>query len=396
MNLAEIARRFGFAPTGILHVGASACNEAEVYQQMGIRTVIWIEALPPLKHRQDRAKYFGHTLYESTPFSDRQESIKLQVASNAVSSSILPFHRHSVLYPDIVVKEEIPTKTIRADKFFDGHAFPPEINTLVIDAQGADLRVIKGMGGLLDRMDVVVCEVFLTELYSGSDLKPEIERHMATAGFRMVEFEEVHKGEWGNCLFLRHPMADAIANALQVDGMITEEELRILRGLCTRTNARVIVETGTYKGRTATLFAGLGATVFTIDDYSGRWARPDSPPGLGDFAPDQMQEGAAMEAVKGNPRIFPITLNTYTGIERIKDAFALILGNRKADLCFLDGNHSYEVVSRELVMAEQIVRPGGIICGHDLDFTPTVGKALREVRGENFETLSTKLWAYVK
>lgn len=192
-------------------------------------------------------------------------------------------------------------------------------------------------------------------------------------------------------------MTDAIAKAIQIWGLIMEDELGILDKLCDGIQPfNTVVETGTYRGRTATFFAAKGATVFTLDDYSGRWAKHPLPMGYGDTEVDKEQMQEAMTHLLGNPKVFPISVNTYTGMPMLRAAFWLIFGHRKVDLCFLDGNHNYEVVKKELAMAESIVRPGGIIAGHDLDFPESVYKALKEHRGDRFQALSTKLWSYVK
>lgn len=53
----------------------------------------------------------------------------------------------------------------------------------------------------------------------------------------------------------------------------------------------------------------------------------------------------------------------------------------KFDLIFLDANHDYESVKRDLAICLQHLTPGGILCGHDFGTTqfPGVEKAVREV-----------------
>lgn len=202
MNLEEAIKKCGLKPSGILHVGAGMLEEADLYSRLGIETVVWVEALPQSELRSERARHFKHMLYERLALSDYDGAGVLRVASNAVSSSILPFWRHSVIYPDIVVEKELPVRTRRADTFFDGK-FPPEIDVLVTDCQGADFLVIKGMGKLLNQIKAVLSEVMLTELYQGQALKTEMENWMAGQGFTHCCFHEVHKGEWGDELFWR-------------------------------------------------------------------------------------------------------------------------------------------------------------------------------------------------
>lgn len=202
MTLKELSEKHGFKPTGILHVGAGMLEEAEQYRDMGVEKVIWVEALPHSEDRFSRANEFGHELYEGTPFSDRQEDVILRVASNLVSSSILPFKRHSEVYSDIVVTKEIPMLAVPAADRLRG-AFPPEIDTLVLDVQGAELKVLRGMGKLLDQIQRAWLEVNLKEMYAGCVLKPELDDWMAKAGFVNTEFFPVHDEEWGEALYWR-------------------------------------------------------------------------------------------------------------------------------------------------------------------------------------------------
>lgn len=202
MTLLELSRLHGFKPHAILHVGAGMLEEADMYREMGVEKVIWIEALPPSERRQSQAKKYGHQLYESTAFSDKTEPVHLSVASNEVSSSILPFNRHSVIYPDIYVKEVIPLTAVRADEFF-GTAFPKSIDTLVLDVQGAELKVLNGLGSLIEQIKCVFAEVNLTSLYSGCVLKPELDQWMITKGFWDHDMRMVHWPEWSECLYRR-------------------------------------------------------------------------------------------------------------------------------------------------------------------------------------------------
>lgn len=202
-NLKELSEKHGFKPTGILHIGAAMLNEAELYKELGVERVIWVEALPHDEARAARAESFGHVLYENLPLSDNTEFVWFQAASNWVSSSMLPFKRHAEVYPDITVKKLVPMIAVRAEDFFEWIPLPPEIDTLVIDVQGAELKVLRGMGKVLDQMKRCFLEVNLKEMYDGCVLKPELDDWMAKAGFGNSEFYPVHDDEWGESYFWR-------------------------------------------------------------------------------------------------------------------------------------------------------------------------------------------------
>lgn len=53
------------------------------------------------------------------------------------------------------------------------------------------------------------------------------------------------------------------------------------------------------------------------------------------------------------------------------------------DMIYIDGNHSYEFVRADILLALQVVRPEGIIAGHDYKFhkSPGVERAVKELLG---------------
>ena len=68
------------------------------------------------------------------------------------------------------------------------------------------------------------------------------------------------------------------------------------------------------------------------------------------------------------------------------------------DFIYIDACHSYECVRHDIIEAEKIVKPGGIICGHD--YYPAgvkenrfgVGHAVRERYGDKLQHRQTDWW----
>ena len=63
---------------------------------------------------------------------------------------------------------------------------------------------------------------------------------------------------------------------------------------------------------------------------------------------------------------------------------------RKFDIVWIDADHSYESVARDIDLYHNKVRGGGIICGHDYDW-PEVHRAVHE-RFDNVESHADDVW----
>lgn len=203
MTIIELCRKYGFKPQGILHVGAGSLEEAPLYHHHGIEAVVWVEARPPKDGRlYERALSFRHILFEGIPLSDRKEKVKLHISSNLVSSSLMPFQRHKELYPDITVTEEVELLAQTGDVLM-GDRFP-EIDTLVLDVQGSELKVLRGMVRFLQQIKWALIEVADNPLYQGQPLRPAVESWMHNVGgFSQAEYFPIHAGEWGEEFFSR-------------------------------------------------------------------------------------------------------------------------------------------------------------------------------------------------
>jgi len=119
----------------------------------------------------------------------------------------------------------------------------------------------------------------------------------------------------------------------------------------------VIIEIGTSRGGTLCLFtivAESDATIISIDMPGGpfgggypKWKIP-------------LYESLARESQK----IHLVRNDSHNPV--VIDEVKRILGNKKVDFLFLDGDHSYEGVKRDFEMYSPLVRCGGIIALHDI------------------------------
>ena len=126
-----------------------------------------------------------------------------------------------------------------------------------------------------------------------------------------------------------------------------------------RTGAEIGVERGRYS---ETLCIGNpGLLLYCIDP----WLASVYPPGTPTIS--QSQEEFNQMYLETKVRLAPYNCD----IIRMKSSFAIdSFQPDSLDFVYIDGNHEFIEVANDIVMWSQIVRPGGIIAGHDYAYFP--------------------------
>jgi predicted O-methyltransferase YrrM len=76
-------------------------------------------------------------------------------------------------------------------------------------------------------------------------------------------------------------------------------------------------------------------------------------------------------------------------------AGAELFADGSVDFVFIDGDHSYEGVKRDIAAWTRKVKPGGMICGHDFTNTwPGCMKAVTELVGSANPRCSVSCWRH--
>lgn len=70
----------------------------------------------------------------------------------------------------------------------------------------------------------------------------------------------------------------------------------------------------------------------------------------------------------------------------------LILSGKKFDFVWIDGDHNYEQVRRDIAHAKALVKDGGLIGGHDYGTGDRVKEAVHEAFGQNVELGGDLTW----
>jgi hypothetical protein len=149
----------------------------------------------------------------------------------------------------------------------------------------------------------------------------------------------------------------------------TENDRRTLTALAYGRDT--IIEVGCNWGGTTRLFAQCARKVYAVD-----WFRGDDAIGLCDpvVLKQQFCENTA-EAMNAG-RIGLYATDTLTAAEEMR------ADGIKADLIFIDADHSYEGCRDDIRAYLPLLAPGGVLCGHDVGVYEGVTEAVNEILPE--------------
>jgi SAM-dependent methyltransferase len=154
-----------------------------------------------------------------------------------------------------------------------------------------------------------------------------------------------------------------IDNALKIKGFMSAHELRWLADRARE--AEVIVEFGSYLGRsTRALGDNAKGVVWAVDTWSPIY--PDkngNPTGIvSDNSYTTFCEN--LEDLIQAYKVMPVQMPSQS--------FELPF-NSLADFVFIDGDHRYEAVVEDIKTAMRLLKPGGIMAGHDYNHSDWPG-----------------------
>jgi FkbM family methyltransferase len=196
--------KWGINPTGVLHIGASTGQEAEVYYNHGVKDVIWIEGNGEVfKRLQDHVKDIPGSICIHACVSDRDGEAYFNISNNdSQSSSILELGHHSIIHPEVHYVDKMPVKTHRVDELLKDFKIEGDW-FLNIDLQGAELLALKGMGEMVNKFKWAYLEVNLKETYIGCPLIGEIDEYLKQYGFERVETGQLVAETWTDALYIK-------------------------------------------------------------------------------------------------------------------------------------------------------------------------------------------------
>ena len=155
---------------------------------------------------------------------------------------------------------------------------------------------------------------------------------------------------------------------------ITEADRAALGGLAR--DRMLVIDVGTFTGASAKamlLAMPEAGRLITIDLFQEPTAMIES-----GFGPPEVWSGSRMFKV-AQARLASFG-ERATIICGRSPGVAALLASEIADLVFIDAAHDYDSVVADIQAWSRVVRPGGLIAGHDFD-KPALGMAEEQVRG---------------
>ncbi len=201
ISVSELSRNWGVTPNGVLHIGAHLGEEAQEYENFNWLPIIWVEAQPLLaKQLETKFQRPIHRVINAAIWNEDNISLKLHVASNSMSSSLLEFGSHASSYPEIQYVDEVNVLTKRIDSLLDASEIP---NFLNVDIQGAELAALQSLGALISKVDYIFVEVNKKEVYKECTKVGELDLFLEQNGFKRVTTRWYIIQGWGDALYIR-------------------------------------------------------------------------------------------------------------------------------------------------------------------------------------------------
>lgn len=200
-SLDHVLRIHGLNPKTVLHVGAHIGQELSMYKNFGIESGVFIEADPSIYQRlEDSLKNEENWNSVEALVSDVDDvDVDFWISSNdKMSSSLLKPGLHLTEHPDVTFdKDPIKIKTKTLDSLNLG-----KFDLVVMDVQGAELKVLHGGVETFKDADALWLEVALGGLYQNDCTINELVEFLSKFDFYPV-YVVIGSTLWGDAFFVK-------------------------------------------------------------------------------------------------------------------------------------------------------------------------------------------------
>jgi FkbM family methyltransferase len=213
MGFRRILRRLPGRVRGVIHVGAHVGQESGTYRRLGIRRQVWVEPHPGNFERLIAGLPKDHEVRAfnvACAECDGSADLFCQPAGDGQENTLMHGAVGTARAPAGVVR--VPVFGLDSLLLTNGLE-PAGYDLLVLDVQGAELRCLRGAGGLLRSLRAVICEVQASERPSdGWPRCREVREFLEGHGYSPT-FADWTEPEWGNMLFVRRQALSPLERA---------------------------------------------------------------------------------------------------------------------------------------------------------------------------------------
>lgn len=186
---ARASRRINFflkRSRGVIHIGASSGQERDLYAEHDLK-VLWLEPIPDVFDQltENIRSYAEQRALQALLLDQDDVEVALHIASNSgKSSSVLPMKDHKRMWPHVHYDGQLSMRSITLDTLIqregiDGRSY----DTIVMDTQGSELRVLMGARSTLQGITYVKVEAADFESYEGGCTAEDLSAFFGEAGF---------------------------------------------------------------------------------------------------------------------------------------------------------------------------------------------------------------------
>jgi FkbM family methyltransferase len=239
-SLKHWVTKYKIKSNGIIHAGAHLVQERELYKELNLEPVLWIEAHPDIANEARKLLeiYPKQRLVNAALWSESDLEITLSEAGNeGSSSSLLELGLITGSHPQVVCTRRISVRTRTLEEVLSAEEdFARSINFLSVDTQGAEAEVIRGLGKRISGFDFVLAEVSIRRLYKSAVLFHELTELLSENEFELIASNVNHNTGWGEALYVRLSVVQKL-NLTQGDF----EHVRIKQGTGFATKIRYLL-----------------------------------------------------------------------------------------------------------------------------------------------------------
>ena len=203
----KIIDKYGITPNGVIHVGGHWGEEANDYEENGVKKTIWIEADEESVNKMaENLSYVNETsLIINACVSDEDDKeITFNISNNeGQSSSILDLEYHKIAHEEVHYVSSVNMITKTLNTLLRDYEDIKDYTFLNADIQGAELLMLKGATEIIPNLECIYLEVNEKELYKGCGLVGEIDDFLKPFGFTRVETEWCGNFGWGDAIYLK-------------------------------------------------------------------------------------------------------------------------------------------------------------------------------------------------